>query len=291
MSLKRLIPVMALVVACVMALGGGSALAQGTSDDGDRDDDTMGAAFCVLNPGSVSGQAAPDEDGVNAFENDIRFGDSWDPLELFDTDPGHFDFGGTATCFGFDLADEDDVDNPAAEDMIDAKPDVTEDDSDGAEDNTGPEVVGPVQVDITAAGDYDNLFCGTGTANGDAILSTPDGSIYIETTFGISFVFGVGHLSFTVTSDNVGANDVEGQWDHAQGNHVGKNNIDGGEGGGKIVISATRPNGGNCGSTNVTAFDVNGGFGGSLSGEGDDDGDGSTVADGDAGDEESDSDL
>lgn len=267
MSRTRLIAVLALVVGTALATSVPTALAQQMSDDGDRDDDTMGAASCVLSPNQVSGQAADDEDGVNAFQNDAGSGDSWDPLEFFDTDPGHFTFGGQAECAGLDLADEDDQTGDG--------------DGSGAKDNggpLGPEPVGPVLVDIQASGDYDNWFCGTGTANGTALVTEAEGTtdIQIHTHFGITFVGGTGALSIVVQSDETGTEPYEGQWDSTPGTQswVGQNNIDGGNGAGVINISVTGdPDDGDCDASNVTHFNVNGAFATSLSGEGDDDGD------------------
>lgn len=232
MSRKRLIPaVMALGLLSAMALGAPAAQAT-------HDDDTMGEASCVLAPGSVAGTTigVDDEDGVNGLGYDNTNG-------LLDTDPGHFDFEGDAICTGFDVASET---TPA-----------------------NRPIIPPTTFAIEAAGDYDNLVCGTGTANGDARLFGPvvpvgeitpiDVEIYTE--FGIKFVAGVGQLSFVVDADETGvprpseASETHGQYASAPSqdqlgyvpagfygpagthSHVGNNQVDGGEGQGVIVIT------------------------------------------------------
>lgn len=277
MSRKRLIPVMALGL-----LGAFAAVPAAQA----HPDDAMGAAACVLAPGSVAGTTTVGgEDGVNNIVfDDLGIGGGWDPVtNLLDTDPGRFTFSGSAVCAGLDAASED---------------------------GTGPEVVGPTvapgppptaTATIKAAGDFDNLICGTGTANGDAIIEAPvpadpgtaNPGTLLFTEFGIKFVAGVGQLSFVVDADETapaGGTVATGQRptepDRKEANmpmggypaspahsHVGDNQIDGGEGQGVITITPNElkpPPGsaGNCLTTNVTEFIVNGAFYAFLSGEG-----------------------
>lgn len=263
---------MALVALSVLAVGAPVAQAS-------HADDTMADAECVLNANQVAGSAAAvGENGVNHVGNpmnlmgDFGNGQSYDVAELFDTDPGHFDFSGTAICEGRDVAAE----GPAP---------------DGPPNALGPQIIPPGTYNIEAAGDFDNLICGTGTANGDAVIRGPGVQIYTE--FAIKFNGGVGggttppftgKLVFVVDADNTGVDNGGGQLDTApsedQGiNYVGhsfatvdgnENQIDGGGGTGDVTIT---PSVGNCVNQNVTQFFVNGKFEGFLSGEG------STVSD------------
>lgn len=290
MSLKRLVSFMALVALSVMAIGAPVAQAS-------HDDDTMATAECVLDANGVAGTAVGGN-GVNSVFQDTTWGGAWDALEQMDTDPGRFNFSGTAQCEGTDRASE--AGNP------------------------GPESIPLGQYNIIASGDFDNLICGTGTANGDAVIRGPVGTspptVQIFTEFGINFIGGVGgsaagpfqgKLVFTVDADEGDANgdgvvttaggQIETKPDGAEnwplaamngeyalnGGHsyantaVNENQIDGGMGTGDITITPTpdqNGNGGHCVETtndgldgNVRAFFVNGKFDGILSGEGSDD--------------------
>lgn len=288
MSLKRLVSFTALAAMGVLAVGAPTALAG-------HEDDTMtvlpvGSA-CVLPPLATAGTAVTGgENGVNS--------PSYDGLaDLFDTDPGHFNFDGTAACVGLDIGHE-------------AEGNATLPDTD----------VVATLVNIYACGDYDNLIGGSGTANGDAVL-TADG-IEIHTEFGITFLAGVGYLSYVVDADATSTTAVQGQipttpdggesfdgcdeerlYGPLGHSHVSNGidpnpldanadptQIDGGNGLGVIHIAPAAfddddpppPLGGGTSTFNIEEFFVSGAFGGSLSGEG---------ADEDDGPEESDSDL
>jgi hypothetical protein len=138
-------------------------------------------------------------------------GDVGDPGGPLDTDTGTFDFDGTAACAGTDVGGS-------------------------------PAVVLPGTYTIAADGTYENLLCGTGTANGAATLN--GGLTSIQASFGVRFVAGVGKMWIVVTGGTF------------QG------------GGGDGVISITNPQaaGGNCITTDMTSFPVNGGFELTLSG-------------------------
>lgn len=189
-------------------------------------DDTFGVSACVVGPG-VAGQT-----NVENIGSDIQpggaGGGAWDPIDLLDVDTGGFQFSGPATCTGVDVA--------------------------GA---TGPSVVAPTAVTITATGSYDNIICGTGTANGTGTLV--GGGINLTAPFGLTFVAGAGKLSLNNITGNVGADDVNG-----------------GEGTGYIQIIPTGNNGTSsvpplpaesCLTSNTTAFTVLGGFEATLSGQ------------------------
>lgn len=217
MSRKRLISVMGLALVSLLAM---NAPAQATGVD-----DSFGAATCVLQ--GVAGSAAgPGEDGVNNVLQDLGGDDSWDPLELLDTDPGSFTFDGDVTCAGVDIASEI---------------------------GSNPEVVGPVAAHVTASGKFNNLICGTGTANGQATLTSDAIKATVNTNFGITFVGGVGYLSIVVNED-------------APGN-INNDAVSGGNGNGVIHIA---PSVGNCVTTKVSEFLVDGAFATTLSGEGSD---------------------
>ena len=300
MSRKRLISITAMAAVSVLALS--VPIAQASHVD-----DTMAQADCVLEPGGVSGQAETGgEDGVNSVMTDMNNGGGLPPLELFDTDPGHFNFSGNAICTG--------VDN-AAEDNNQTGPEVF---PHPTEDENGQPRVGPVISKIIASGDYDNLVCGTGTANGDAVLRAPDGpdadtldDVQIYAEFGIMFVAGTGELKFVIDADETEIDNGGGQEDTAPdgspthaggaGEWVGsdmdidgypghsyavtydadpttnsatetgstQNQIDGGIGNGVInIIPDEARDGGNCADQNVTQFLVDGAFTAFLSGEG-----------------------
>jgi len=110
-----------------------------------------------------------------------------------------------------------------------------------------PFAEGPLAATITASGTFNNLVCGTGTANGTATVTA--GADVIDASFGITFVNGAGHLSIDVTGgkDNAGADAISG-----------------GNGHGGIDIVPT--NAGGCLTSPVTSFLVNGSFSSSLSG-------------------------
>jgi hypothetical protein len=204
MSRMRLIFV-ALGALSVLALAAPAAQAQGT----------LAVASCTLSPGGVTGTA-----GVDNIVGDV--GDPGGPL---DTDDGTFDFDGTATCAGADVA--------------------------------GPATVPPGTYTIAADGTYENLLCGTGTANGSATLSATvaGNNTRVEADFGLTFAAGTGKLTIVVKANS----QVQ----------VGPNIeiVAGGEGSGAInIIPNPQAAGGNCVTTNVTSFFVNGGFETTLTG-------------------------
>ena len=211
MSLKRRIPIVAVGLLAAMALAAPAAQA----------DDTMGVSACVVGPG-VAGQT-----NVESIQGDLLSGGGWDPLQLLDSDTGGFTFSGPATCTGVDVAGA----------------------SGAGTLGLGPTVVAPTSVTITATGTYDNLICGTGTANGNATLV--GGGINLSSQFGLTFVSGAGKLSLVNPTGSVGSDTVNG-----------------GEGTGVIQIIPTGSAAGTvaCGNGNVTSFTVLGGFEATLSG-------------------------
>jgi hypothetical protein len=286
---------MALTMLSVIAVGAPAAQAN------HRDDTMATDAHCALTPNQVAGSAAlAGENGVNSVLQDTNNGFAWDfpTPQLMDTDPGHFNFRGTATCTGLDEAAE----GPAPA---------------GPPNAAGPQALPPGDYQIIASGDFDNLICGTGTANGDAVIKGPlpfidnganPPAVQIFTEFAIEFVGGAGggphpkfkgKLVFGVDADETGVNNGGGQLDTApdgaetwagsdmsglpgvndytaNGGHSyaviasNGNQIDGGGGTGDVTITPneTVPGSGNCVNENVTQFLVNGEFGGFLSGEG-----------------------
>jgi hypothetical protein len=105
---------------------------------------------------------------------------------------------------------------------------------------------------LNAAGTYQHLYCGTGTANGTAVLER--GLTRINSDFGITFAAGTGKLLKVIT----------GGW--LQGAFSGWP-IQGGEGSGVIhIIPNPQASGGNCVTTDVTSFFVNGGWEMTVSG-------------------------
>ena len=104
MSRKRLVPALAFLAVLVPAVPAAHA-----------QDDTMGVASCVLDPGGVVVDTAPPpSDGVNHMlpggpadpGGDFTNGGAWDPADLFDSDPGPVMIAGGATCVGLDMASE-----------------------------------------------------------------------------------------------------------------------------------------------------------------------------------------
>ena len=203
-------------------------------------DDTMAVLSCVLV--GLSGNAA-----VDSVEKDLAVSptpnDGGAPGWLLDTDSGTFTFGGTATCAAVDVASR----TPYTA-------------------NGGWAVGAGNAFPVTAAGTYNNLICGTGTANGTANIKGPanllaagnvgDGQTDVDTSFGITFAAGVGALSIVVSP---GA-------DGTGGNRVGNNTVTGGNGAGVIDILPTT---GSCAQgEGVTAFTVNGVYATTLSGDG-----------------------
>ena len=181
---------------------------------------TFGAAACVLTDG-VSGHLNPVVGTPGGILGDL--GNDITNLQL-DTDSGSFDFSGTATCAGVDISG-----NPAL----------------GL----------PAEYDIDAGGEFDNLYCGTGTANGTANISGP-GPTSINSNFGLTFVAGAGALTLEVSNRNGSAGTAFGQ------------PITGGNGAGVINIA---PNGAtatsnNCVNSGVGSFDVHGAFSSTLTG-------------------------
>jgi len=157
----------------------------------------------------VSGQAAP---GVENIVSDLG-------PDILDTDSGTFGFTGSATCAGADA------------------------------NNVPPTVVGPATFELSAGGTYNNVICGTGTANGTANL-TNGGDTDINSTFGITFAAGVGKISLVVDGGTAAGEAVSG------GNGDGAVNI----------IPNGLEGGGNCIDESVTSFVVNGAFSSTLTG-------------------------
>lgn len=187
-------------------------------------DDTMGVAACTLIPGSVAGISNP---GVESVLTD-------GVATLLDTDSGTFSFSGQAVCAGADVA------------------------SSGG--GVAPSLAAGVYNINTTSGTYNNLICGTGTANGTATLTNAPGTpaATINTTFAITFAAGVGKLSIVVNSGSI---------DGLVGPNG--NTISGGEGTGVISIlptQSTPPGSVGCINGDVTGFLVNGAFETTLSG-------------------------
>lgn len=246
MSLKRLISMMAVCLLGALALSGPAAAQQAP-------DDTWAKVDCVLNPGGVAGTLGVD--GVNSVGTDLGQGQAYDPLELMDTDPGPFEFSGSAVCAGVDLASE--------------------------HKQQGPETAPPTTVAISAKGIYDNLICGTGEAKGYATVTgdlgpknalNAGGPIVINSIFDIQFVGGNGHLEGVVQKEGQSPSDATSR--------LGQNEVDQGGVLGAIHIAPSSWNGqggpvapcvgapGAQGPGNVTAFTVDGTFAATLAGEG-----------------------
>jgi hypothetical protein len=124
-------------------------------------------------------------------------------------------------------------------------------------DVAGPGLIPAGEYNLDATGTYQNLLCGTGTASGTAVLDGTFGNTtLIDLTFGVTFAAGTGKLAIAVTGGvvQVGAN---------------TETVQGGEGDGVISII---PNplltggGGNCITTDVNEFFINGGFETTLTG-------------------------
>ena len=168
---------------------------------------------CAVGPG-VAGQT-----NVESIQGDLLSGGGWDSLQLLDSDTGGFTFSGPATCSGIGVS------------------------------ATGPKVLLPTAVTITATGTYDNLVCGTGTAGGNATLTGP--GINLVSPFALTFVSGAGKLSFSNPTGTIGSDDING-----------------GDGSGYVEIVPTGSPGGTnpCVNGNVTSFTVLGGFEATLTG-------------------------
>jgi hypothetical protein len=179
---------------------------------------TMGAISCVTSFRNVI--IFPFQTAGTGGVDDI-LGDTSDDGGPLDTDDGDFAFNGGVACAGADAA--------------------------------GPAIVGPGPYNISASGTYQNLLCGTGTANGTATLTGDVDDTSIDFVFNITFAAGVGELSLTVTG---GTADLGATTETIQG----------GGGRGVISIVPSPEDGGNCVTTDVTQFFVNGGFEATLSG-------------------------
>ena len=208
-------------------------------------DDTFGVAACLLD--GLSGNASFD-----SFEKDLALNptphDGGASGWLLDIDSGTFTFGGFATCAPVDVASK----SPYTA-------------------NGGWAVVVPDRRTFTvrAGGTYNNLICGTGTANGTANITGdanllragntgPTGATDIDFSLGITFAAGVGALSLVVSP---GADGPDGG-----GNEFGPNIVTGGNGHGVIDILPTT---GSCSQgEGVTGFTVNGAFATTISGDG-----------------------
>lgn len=244
MSLERLISMTAACLLGAFALSGGQAAAQ-------QPDDTSGSLTCLITASVVAGHSPSN---VNSLATDTGQGQSYDPAQLFDTDPGAFTLSGTGNCLGIDMASE----------WIDK----------GG--GTGPEFIDQ-QVSITAKGIYDNLICGTVDAKGTAVITDSSGpldltdhDIELHTQLAIKFVAGVGTMSIVVQ----GAPSESGQGTHS---YIGGNQIDQGQGMGALNIIPTGSTGAGepCVGTpgvqksgDVTTVVFTGGFQTSLAGEG-----------------------
>jgi hypothetical protein len=180
----------------------------------------FGPVACVLDPLGVAGTA-----GVDA----ILSGSDAIPW-VNSTDTGGFSFNGNATCGGVDAVNLTPIlpNAPAV--------------------SVG---VPPLQGTwhIAASGNYANIVCGTGTATGTATITK--GGDSVSTTFGLTFVGGVGELSIAVTGGTINTHPIN------SGSGVGV--ID-------ILPNAGDPYGSNCITTNVANFFVNGAFAAVLAG-------------------------
>lgn len=202
MSLERLISMTAACALAALAFSGSPAAAQ-------QPDDTWGKAACMILPNSALGIGG----AVNSISTDAGQGQSYDPLQLMDTDPSTFTFAGLGYCEGEDVASE----------WV------------GKGGGTGPEIFAQ-QVRILAKGIYDNLICGTGSATGTVVVTddpgpadVTDADIEIHSQFALDLVAGRGRLSLVVQ----GAPALTGQGSHS---HIGESEVDQGTGGGVIEM-------------------------------------------------------
>ncbi len=120
-----------------------------------------------------------------------------------DTETGQFTFNGGVTCAGNDRGNPV---NPTAE--------------------TGS---------VSASGNYSNILCGTGRAEGDATVTLPSGTV--QAHFVIDFTGGNGVITITAAVRSTGETGGTGRGD-----------------------AQLRPASGNCVNQSVSAFQVVGGF-------------------------------
>jgi hypothetical protein len=203
----------------------------------------------VLEPG-VAGIAEP---GVEAVSNDFGAGPGWDdfdPLEapsLLHTDNLSFAFLANVVRAAADLASDD---NDEA--------------SSKGGGNDGPTLAAGV-YSITGGGYVSNLMCGTGTANGTAVLrgTAPGDTTVINSTFGLTFAASVGQLSLVITPGGHVRPALRGPMpDNNGGTPTHDDAVDGGQGWG---VSHIAPSVGNCDNANVRTFTVDGAFEATLS--------------------------
>lgn len=124
---------------------------------------------------------------------------------------------------------------------------------DGASE-TGPHA-GPFTVAATlvASGEFNNLICNTMLLNGQATVTGANLPMTVNMNFGMTVLDGVGRMSVAVDED-------------AHGN-IGNESVSTGEGGGAVAFV---PQTGNCATSNVTVFRVDGAFATTIAGEGTD---------------------
>lgn len=261
MSRKRLVLLAALCAVSVLLVSvTSSAQAAGT-------DDSFGSAACVVRgaAGTATGDGLGDNAGVNSvlydlFGNDSGIteggttpnpsgilngdtnaggaseegGPSSDPTDLLDTDGGDFTFQSqTVACVGVDLG--------------------------------GARIGATAGADfsINAGGDYTNLICGSGQAQGQAVL-TRGANTSVTTNFGITFAGGNGALTISSAKGNVRLD----QTNVAQGAGDSED-VDTGNGGGVVHIApqANDASGSNCVTNNTRNFLVDAAFDTVLSGD------------------------
>lgn len=137
------------------------------------------------------------EDGVNAITSDLGFDDSWDPLELLDSDPGSFALSGDGTCIAYDAAKETG--------------------------GVAPQPMGPIDIGLTASGHFNNLACGTLMLGGDAGLAGRYKKMSIKLHIAATTIERTGRLGLVVDDD-------------APGN-IGDSIVSAGEGGGMVHLA------------------------------------------------------
>lgn len=186
-------------------------------------DNTRAQLTCALGPGVV----VTTWSGAETAQEDLLWGGAWDPLRLLDVDSGTFDFQGPATCAGADVVGP-----------------------------SGSSAFAPTQVTIRGTGTFDNLICGTGTANLTGSLIGGDYDLSVAA--GLTFVAGAGKLTVT----NLGG-------------RIGPNYVARGEGTGYAQIVPTGRTGPPvnrelpavaCATATATSFEVLGGFAATVSG-------------------------
>lgn len=200
-----------------------SSLAFGTPARATGVDDSWGVMHCVFR--AVMGAAAgAGENGANAFLSDATFDDSWDPLELMDTDPGTFTFNGPADCQAVDVASEI---------------------------GANPEAIAPINATWSISGKFKSLACSTMMLSGDGTLVGNNVKLTMHMHVGATVAGGAGRMSIVLDPNLPG--------------NLNNDAISTGEGRGTVHVA---PRSGNCVTTNVTEFLVDGAFTTRFSGEG-----------------------